>query len=138
MSIPFHPRMGQVLVGDFSDLKAPEINKIRPVIVISPKLAHRSGLVAIVPISLTAPVQEFAHCHKLSRNYHPLEADDIPSWAKCDLVMNVAIRRLRGFKVGRRKWEIPNLSAQDLEAVRFAVMRGLGFDRLKISPDSAM
>jgi mRNA interferase MazF len=68
MSIPFHPRMGQVLVGDFSDLKAPEINKIRPVIVISPKLAHRSGLVAIVPISLTAPVQEFAHCHKLSRN----------------------------------------------------------------------
>ena len=51
--------------------------------------------------------------------------------------MNVAIRRLRGFKVGRRKWEIPNLSAQDLEAVRFAVMRGLGFDRLKISPDSA-
>ena len=137
MSIPFHPRMGQVLVGDFSDLKAPEINKIRAVIVISPKLAHRSGLVAVVPISLTAPVQDFPHCHKLSRNYHPLEPDDLPSWAKCDLVMNIALRRLQGFKISRRKWEIPNLSAQDLVSVRIAVMRGLGLDTLKISSDSS-
>ncbi len=130
--------MGQVLVGDFSDLKAPEINKIRPVIVISPKLPNRGGLVAVVPISLTPPITDLFYCHRLSRNYHPLEADDVPSWAKCDVVMNVALRRLQGFKVSRRKWEIPNLSMQDLEAVRFAVMRGLGFDRLKISPDSAI
>ncbi len=126
--------MGQVLVGDFSDLKEPEINKIRPVIVISPKLPYRAGLVAVVPISLTAPLHSMPYCYRLSKNYHPKESDDLETWAKCDLVMNVSLRRLQGFKVGRRKWEIPNLSMQDLDGVRVAVMKGLGLDRLKIEP----
>ncbi len=55
MAITFYPRMGQVLVGDFSDLSPPEMTKIRPVIVVSPRLPHRSELVAIVPISTTEP-----------------------------------------------------------------------------------
>jgi uncharacterized protein YifN (PemK superfamily) len=135
MPINFFPRMGQVFIGDFSDLNPPEINKIRPVIVVSPKLPFRSGLVAVVPISLTEPQHQLPFCFRLSKNYHPLESDDLPCWAKADLVMNVSIRRLDGFKMGKRKWEIPNLSAADLDGVRRAVMCGLGLDRLK-SPES--
>jgi uncharacterized protein YifN (PemK superfamily) len=123
--------MGQVFVGDFSDLNPPEINKIRPVIVVSPKLPFRSGLVAVVPISLTEPHHQLPFCFRLSKNYHPFEPDDLPCWAKADLVMNVSIGRLDGFKMGKRKWEIPNLSAADLDGVRRAVMCGLGLDRLK-------
>jgi uncharacterized protein YifN (PemK superfamily) len=133
MAIEFHPRLGQVLIADFTDLKEPEITKIRPVAVISPKLPGRSGLVAVVPISLTPPRFEMRYCYKLSRNYHPNEPDNLDCWAKADLVMNVALKRLNGFKIGRRKWEYPNLSKEDLLGVRRAVMFGLGLDRLEHS-----
>jgi uncharacterized protein YifN (PemK superfamily) len=132
MAITFYPRMGQVLVGDFSDLSEPEMTKMRPVIIVSPRLPYRSSLVAVVPISLTPPKHSLPFCYRLSRNYHPSEPDELASWAKADMVMNIAIRRLNGFKMGRRKWEIPNLSSSDLHGVRHAVLCGLGLDRLKL------
>lgn len=128
MAINFHPRAGQVLVGDFSDLTEPEICKVRPVIVISPRLPFRSGLVAVVPISLTPPRHDVAYVCRLSRNYHPDSPDDLPCYAMCDLVMNIALRRLNGFKIGRRKWATPLLTGDDLKAVRRAVAAGLGLD----------
>ncbi|MEO1455367.1 MAG: type II toxin-antitoxin system PemK/MazF family toxin [Pseudomonadota bacterium] len=48
--LPFHPRAGQVLVADFKDFVAPEITKLRPVVVISPRLPHRAGLVTVIPL----------------------------------------------------------------------------------------
>ena len=134
MPINFYPRMGQVLVGDFSDLSEPEMTKIRPFIVVSPRLPFRSDLVAVVPISLTEPRHSLPFCYRLSRNYHPSEPDDLPCWAKADMVMNIATRRLNGFKIGKRKWEYPNLSKGDLDGVRLAVLYGLGLDRLNSSP----
>jgi uncharacterized protein YifN (PemK superfamily) len=122
--------MGQIFISDFSDLKEPEMTKVRPVIVISPRLPYRSELVAVVPISTTAPKHNLPYCYQLSKNYHPMEADDLPCWAKADMITNIAYRRLNGFKVGRRKWEIPNLSQDDLDAVRKAVLFGLGFGQL--------
>ena len=132
MPIQFFPRMGQVFIGDFSDLSAPEINKVRPVVVVSPRLPFRSELVAVVPISLTEPKHALPFGFRLSRNYHPLEPDDLSCWVKADIVMTVSTRRLSGFKIGRRKWEIPNLTTADLAGVRRAVQCGLGLDRLKI------
>ncbi len=135
MAILFYPRMGQVFIADFSDLRVPEMTKVRPVIVVSPRLPARSELVAVVPISLTPPRGDLKYVFRLSRNYHPGEADDLPSWAKADMVMNIALRRLSGFKVGKRKWEYPNLSTEDLDGVRMAVLIGLGLDRLKLKPN---
>ena len=129
MTLKFHPRSGQVFVGNFTDLKIPEITKIRPVIVISPKLPYRSELVAIVPISTTEPRYDVPYVFRLSRNYHPTEADDLACWAKCDLVMNVSLKRLSAFKVGRRKYTYPTLTPEDLQGVRAAVAAGLGLDR---------
>lgn len=126
MPIGFHPRAGQFLVADFSDLSPPEICKVRPVIVISPRLPFRSGLVAVIPVSLTPPRQEVDYVFRLSRNYHPASEDDLPCWAKADLVMNIALRRLDGFKIGRRKWATPSISSEDLAGVRRAVAAGLG------------
>jgi mRNA interferase MazF len=130
MALLFYPRAGQVFVGDFSDLKEPEMTKVRPVVVISPRLPYRSNLVAIVPISLTAPKHNLPFCFKLSRNYHPNEVDTLDSWAKCDMVMNVSLRRLSAFKVGRRRYTFPELSPEDLLGVRLAVLAGLGLDKL--------
>jgi mRNA interferase MazF len=129
MGLKFYPRAGQIFVGDFSDLQPPEINKIRPVIVISPRLPNRSALVAIVPISTTAPFRDLPYVYKLSKNYHPNSDQDLPCWAKCDLVMNISVARLDAFKVGRREYVYPTLTPEDLKAVRKAVMAGLGLDR---------
>ena len=128
MALNFYPRAGQIFVADFSDLKAPEITKKRPVIVISPKLPYRSGLTAIVPISTTAPRHALPYVHKLSRNYTPWGNPEDDSWAKADLVMNISLARMSAFKVGRRKYDYPTLSPEDLHAVRRAVLAGLGLD----------
>ena len=100
--------------------------KARPIIVISPKLPYRSDIVTIVPISTTAPKHDLPFVVRLSKNYHPEETDDLPCWAKCDMVLNIALRRLDGFRIGRRKWANPQATGEDLQAVRAGVIHGLG------------
>ena len=134
MPISFYPRAGQILVCDFSGFKEPEMIKKRPVIIVSPKLPYRSEIVTVVPISTTAPIHDHDFVVRLSKNYHPNENDDLPCWAKCDMIMNIARWRLDGFKIGRRKWATPQASGDDLQAVRDGVIHGLGLDHLL--PDS--
>ena len=104
--------------------------KIGPVVVVSPKLPHRSGLATVVPISLTPPRHALPFVVRLSRNYHPSEDDTLPCWAKCDMVSNVALTRLDGFKIGRRKWATPQMDGPDLRAVRNGIIHGLGMGAL--------
>ncbi|MEN9894785.1 MAG: hypothetical protein RIR97_637 [Pseudomonadota bacterium] len=130
MPISFYPHAGTVLICDFNGYVAPEICKVRPVVVITPRLPHRNGLATIVPISLTAPTHDQPYVVRLSKNYHPLEDDALPCWAKCDLVANVRLERLSGFKVGRRKWETPRMIGEDLQSVRKGVLFGLGLGGL--------
>ncbi|MDI3336397.1 type II toxin-antitoxin system PemK/MazF family toxin [Defluviimonas aestuarii] len=127
MPISFHPRAGQILMCDFRGFQVPEMVKVRPVMIISPRLPYRGDIAAIVPLSLTAPLHNLPFNVRLSRNYNPLEADDLPVWAKCDMLMNLSIRRLEGFKVGRRKWETPQATGEDLKAVRAGILAALGF-----------
>lgn len=129
MPLPFFPRAGQVLMCDFQGFNEPEMVKVRPIIVVSPRLPYRSEIAAIVPISLTAPKHDLPFCYRLSKNYHPEETDDLPCWAKADMLLNIGTYRLSGFKVGRRKWTFPSLTAVDLAAVRPAILCGLGLDQ---------
>lgn len=130
MGLLFHPRAGQIFMCDFSGFKVPEMTKLRPVIVISPRLPHRSEIVAIVPVSLTPPTHSLPFCYRLSKNYHPEEEDGRPCWAKADMLMNIGTYRLTAFKIGRRKYVYPTLTPEDLAAVRHAVLCGLGLDRV--------
>jgi mRNA interferase MazF len=134
MPLSYHPRAGQLLVCDFEGFKVPEMVKVRPVLIISPRLPQRNDIVTVVPISLSAPKHDLPFNVRLTKNYHPLEADDLPCWAKCDMVMNLGTWRLYGFKVGRRKWENPSVTAQDLQAVRHGVLWGLGMGDLLPRP----
>tara|TARA_R110000782_G_scaffold135569_1_gene227946 strand:- start:522 stop:890 length:369 start_codon:yes stop_codon:yes gene_type:complete len=120
---------------DFTDFREPEMVKARPIIVISPKLPYRSDIVTIVPISTTAPKHDLPFVVRLSKNYHPEETDDLPCWAKCDMVLNIALRRLDGFRIGRRKWANPQATGEDLQAVRAGVIHGLGMGHLITPPE---
>lgn len=115
---------------DFTGFVVPEMVKPRPVIVVSPRLPFRSEIVAIVPVSLTAPIHREPHVVRLSKNYNPLERDDLPCWAKCDMLLNLSRARLNGFKIGRRRWETPQISGEDLVSVRRGVLHGLGMGNL--------
>jgi len=84
----------------------------------------------IVPTSLTAPDHPQLYHVRLSKNYHPHEDDDLPVWAKCDLVQSVSMKRLDRFKVAPRRFHTPRLSAEDLRAVRQGVLCALGFPTL--------
>jgi mRNA interferase MazF len=112
MSLLFYPRAGQVFVCDFSGFKEPEMVKPRPIIVVSPRLPYRSEIAAIVPISLTQPRHELPFCYRLSKNYHPDERDDLPCWAKADMLMNIGLYRLSAFKVGRRQYVYPDFDCR--------------------------
>uniref|UniRef100_UPI003B51B398 type II toxin-antitoxin system PemK/MazF family toxin n=1 Tax=Roseovarius indicus TaxID=540747 RepID=UPI003B51B398 len=115
---------------NFHGFVVPEMVKVRPVMVISPRIPHRGEIVTIVPISLTPPRHDLPFCVKLSRNYHPDEDDDLPCWAKCDMVMNLGRHRLDGFKIGRRRWATPQATGEDLAAVKRGVLHGLGMGAL--------
>ncbi|MDF1608491.1 DUF6471 domain-containing protein [Hoeflea sp. YIM 152468] len=47
-------------------------------------------MVSVVPISTTIPKHDLPFVVRLSKNYHPLEKDDLPCWAKCDMLMNIS------------------------------------------------
>lgn len=115
---------------NFKGFKVPEMVKPRPIIIVSPKLPYRSEIVTVVPISLTPPLRPQPYAVQLSKNYHPEEEDDLPCWAKCDMIMNISRERLNGFKVGRRKWVNPQATADDLMAVKLGVIHGLGMQDL--------
>ena len=111
---------------DFKNPVDPEIGKLRPDIVVAPRLPHRPDLATIVPVSTTAPIHDHPFCYKLSKNYHPHESDDLDCWAKADLVMSVSYNRMSAFKTNRRKYVYPTISAEDLNGIRAAIKHGLG------------
>lgn len=76
--INFHPRAGTLLMCDFRGMVEPEINKRRPVVVVTPRLKYRDRLAMIVPTSTTEPQHLQPFQVRLSKNYHPNEADDLP------------------------------------------------------------
>ena len=127
MTLSFYPHAGMMLFCDFKGSIDPEINKKRPVIVVSPRLPNRAGLCTIVPTSTTEPRNIQPYQVLLSKNYHPKEKDDVPVWAKCDLVANVSIERLDRFRVSRAKFIVPKVTAEDLASVRQGVLAALGF-----------
>jgi len=124
--LKFHPKAGAMLICDFRGFIVPEIVKRRPVVVITPRLAHRDGLCTIVPLSTTAPRHPQPFHVRLSQNYMPGKEESPAPWAKCDLVCSVSMARLDRIKAGHRKFIAPAISAADLQAIRAGVFAALG------------
>lgn len=128
--LQFHPKAGAVLMCDYRGCIHPEINKRRPVVVITPRLPHRDHLVMVVPLSTTAPNPPQDFHVRLSTNYVPGDDPNLPVWAKCDLISSVSMKRLDRFMIRHRHWHSPDVSAADLLAVRKGVVCALGFPGL--------
>jgi mRNA interferase MazF len=124
--------MGTILICDFSaGFKVPEMVKVRPVVVISPKIAIRSGLCTVVPDNI------MPYHHELRDIQPPLPSpyNEGPNWIKGDMVVSVGLHRLNFVRMGKaatgeRRYRYEVLPPDDLKAIRTCVLRGLGFSAL--------
>lgn len=124
MSLYYLPSQGDVLVCDFTrGFVAPEMVKVRKVVVISQLSRHRRRLCTVVPISATAPDVHQDWHHILYQN--PIPSDGLKQlWVKCDMIYTVSFDRLdkthRRTRNGR-EYFVPQLSRRDLDSVMSCV-----------------
>jgi mRNA interferase MazF len=125
MALSFHPKVGTLLMCDFSTgFKPPEMVKVRPAVVVSLKGRQ---LATVVPLSTVEPIP-FESCHvEMSADSLPKSLAGNRCWAKCDMVTCVAFWRLDRIKdgkcprTGRRIYVAPEISAVDLQQIRKAL-----------------
>lgn len=123
--LKFRPKPGQILLCDFSvGFRPPEVNKKRPVVVLSPRNYTR-GQCIVVALSSQTP--------KVPKNYHlRLPHGSVPSskyessWAKCDLIYHVSVRRLDRLRTDQGGYVAPCLPSQVLDELRVAASNAIG------------
>ena len=122
-----------VLLCDYSKggFREPEMVKRRPVIVISPRLRHRTGLMTVVPLSTTAPANLAAHHCQITLP-QPLPGFPVQvCWVKADMIATVSFDRLDMFRTsrdpfGKRKYLTPRISEADFAATLACIRAALG------------
>lgn len=125
MALRYPPHPGALLMCDFNTgFEPPEMTKRRPVVVISPRPKTLAGLCTVVPLSTVAPNPVKPFHHLMAAGSLPPELGARDSWAKCDMVCTVSLRRL-DWVSGRKALRVLD---HDLVAVRRGVAVALGLD----------
>ncbi|GGE24704.1 hypothetical protein GCM10011390_50190 [Aureimonas endophytica] len=140
MPLTYYPSAGEIVLCNYATgFVSPEMVKIRPVVIVSPRLRRRADLVAVVPLSTTPPnPAEPHHCELVLAVPLPAPFDRPQMWAKCDMVATVALSRLDRFRDGRapggggRRFRTGNVSPAQLVEIRKAILHGLGLSSLTV------
>ena len=125
MPLTFHPSPGAILIGDYghgAPHQPPEMMKVRPVVVISPR-RRTSQIVTVIPLSSAAPEPLQPWHHHLSTGAYPPARG--PMWAKCDMVAAVSLGRLDRVKHGGA-FQAYQMPAADLAGILAGVRAALG------------
>ena len=88
-------------------------------------------LCTVVPLSTAVPNQVEPFHHRMNPRSVPVELGTQESWAKCDMLYTVSVKRLDRVSVnrgGRRLFVAPRVLDEDLAAIRQGVMNALGLD----------
>jgi mRNA interferase MazF len=127
LPLTFHPSPGAIVICDFSTgFRPPEMVKVRPVVVISPR-RRSAQLVTIVPLSSTPPLPAEPWHYRLPLGAYPPARGAI--WAKCDMVQTVGLARLDRVKAkiqGQRVYQAFQLGDAELAAILAGVKAALG------------
>lgn len=135
MAVKYHPSVGDIVMCEFPPCFAPpEMVKMRPVVVISPKIPGRLNMVAVVPLSTTCPAPVLAHHCTIPIKLMPktFQATNEDCWAKCDMVYTFCLSRLslvkgrRDPKTKVRTYEKARLDLATIQAVRRCLGSSLG------------
>lgn len=126
MPITFTPQPGTVLMCDFSSGSIPpEMNKLRHVVVVSPRRRRSTGCCIVVPISTVAPNPVEGYHLRIPANKYKFFKKDTDVWAKGDMVAHVSFQRLDRVLCDG-KWGAPQISSQDLYRIQNLVWEALG------------
>lgn len=139
MPLAYYPAPGEIVLCNYgTGFISPEMVKLRPVVIVSPRLRRRADLVSVVPLSTTPPnPPEPHHCSITLAVALPRPFDQPQMWAKCDMVATVALSRLDRFRDGRspggaRRFRTGRVAADQLVEIRRAILHGLGLGSLTI------
>ena len=103
MAISYHPNRGSILMCDFTHgFVNPEMDKNRPVIILSPNIRSRHNLCTVVALSTTPPetVRPY-HCQIDITPPLPPYYESQGLWVKGDMVNAVGFHRLNLIKKGK-------------------------------------
>ena len=137
MPIREHPDRGSIVVCDFSSgFQNPEMDKTRPVVVLTPKIKARPGLCTIVSLSTTPPDPEMPYHAQIDISPElpgPFQSHGL--WIKGDMVNAVAFHRLNLIRCGKdkngvRKYYYNTISDNQLRLLQKCVLHGMGMSSL--------
>lgn len=134
MALRFHPHPGTLLMCNFdTGFRPPEMVKVRPVVVVSPRRRRGPGLYTVVPLSTTPPDPVEPYHHRLDPSSLPQPIAGRATWAKCDMLYTVSLDRLDRIRVGRHRngrriYVDHHLTSEDWQAVRRGIVLALGLD----------
>jgi len=135
--LPYHPQPGEVLRCNYRGLIPPEMDKVRFVVVVSPRLRHRNDLCTVVPISTTAPEHPQLFHVRLGKDPYPKSPPDTVAWVKCDMLMTVSFARLSAYwdgrhpSSGKRKYITLRVSKDEFREIRIGILNSIGLGKLK-------
>ncbi len=134
MAIQFALPVGTLVLCDYSQggFRPPEMVKLRPAVIVSPRLPHRDGLCTVVPISGSFDGRALPYIVELNLVValpDPFQHQKV--WAKCDMLATVSFGRLDMFRTerdhtGKRRYLKPRLTPEQLAAVRQGILSALG------------
>lgn len=127
MAIHYPPQPGMILICDYGKTISPEMEKLRPVVVLSSVSVR---LVLVVPISTTNPSRIRPWHYRLWLE-EPITKyfSNLDCWVKCDMVSAVSFDRLSlpitGKKDGRRIYKDMRVTPADLAAIKAATWQAI-------------
>ncbi len=133
MALYYYPEQKTLLYCNLDDFTPPEMTKKRPAVVISgrKRIFHlKNELVSIVPLSTTRPVPQKSYHHLMSPDSLPGHLAEEDTWAKCDIILTVALHRLdritlRSPDDGSRIYVAPKISDDDFRSIQECILHGL-------------
>jgi uncharacterized protein YifN (PemK superfamily) len=121
----FHPNPGTIVLCDFTGFRAPEMVKVRPVVVLSPRFRRHQDVVTVVPLSTRRPEPVEPFHHRLRPDSYPPAADR-DAWVKADMVTIVALARLDRVRLGAGEHTTFTLAETEMQAIGRCVRFALG------------
>lgn len=128
----YYPSKGDILICDYTGFKEPEMTKVRPVVVVSPRFRTRGNLCTVIPLSTTAPnPAEAYHLQLELERKMPQPFESANPWVKTDMINVVSLQRLSLIRCGRgpngeRKYYKKRLTQEQIAAIDEKIKLSLG------------
>jgi len=136
MSLSYHPHTGTIVICDFHGFIEPEMNKRRPVIIVSPRYRNSYKLCTIVPLSTTVPDPIMPYHYEITFNCPlPPPFHSPVAWVKGDMLTTVSFDRVNlphnGKDMnGKRKYIINIVDDSQLKKIRECILNAINLSHL--------